>query len=515
MRLNPDTKFSTVPSDILDRISDAAGAPAASPATARREQAIRCLSRAPLVSARVVSATARTAEGFAVAIIGMALAFFHPGYAPIGPGGLYLPLIITASLVLPLAAHLFGLYAMQALLRPIEQVARILSIWSLIFAAIVTAIFLSKSGDDYSRVWLAGWYFGGALSLVALRIIASALTRHWNRNGQLSRHAVLVGGGEPAGDLVAALDATPHSDVQIVGIFDDRDDVRSPPMVQTMPKLGNVGELIDFVRRARIDLLLVTLPLTAEERLLQILKQLWVLPVDIRLSAYSQKFHYRPRAYSYIGNVPFLDVFDKPLGEWGPVLKAIEDKVIALLALVLLSPLMLVIALLIKLDSRGPVLFKQSRYGFNNELIGVYKFRSMYHDMRDVDASKLVTKDDPRVTRIGRFIRKTSIDELPQLFNVLKGELSLVGPRPHATKAKAADQLYNDVVDGYFARHRVKPGITGWAQVNGWRGETDTTEKLQRRVEHDLYYIENWSLALDFYILWKTPFSLLKSENAY
>ncbi len=197
------------------------------------------------------------------------------------------------------------------------------------------------------------------------------------------------------------------------------------------------------------------------------------------------------------------------------MLKTIEDKVIAAAALAILSPVMLLVALAVRLDSKGPILFKQNRFGFNNELIGVYKFRSMYHEMRDADASKLVTKGDPRVTRVGRFIRKTSLDELPQLFNVLKGELSLVGPRPHPTKAKAGDQLYNDVVDGYFARHKVKPGITGWAQVNGWRGETDTTEKLQRRVEHDLYYIENWSLALDLYILWRTPFALLKAENAY
>ena len=315
--------------------------------------------------------------------------------------------------------------------------------------------------------------------------------------------------------MLSAIGASENSDIDVVGIFDDRDDARSPTQVGPLHKLGNVSELVDFVRQARIDLLLVTLPLTAEERLLQILKRLWVLPVDIRLSAYSQKFHYRPRAYSYIGNVPFLDVFDKPLGDWGSILKTIEDKVIAAIALVLLSPVMLAVALAVRLDSKGPILFKQNRFGFNNELIGVYKFRSMYHDMRDADAAKLVTKGDPRVTRVGRFIRKTSLDELPQLFNVLRGELSLVGPRPHPTKAKAADQLYNDVVDGYFARHKVKPGITGWAQVNGWRGETDTTEKLQRRVEHDLYYIENWSLALDLYILWRTPIALLKAENAY
>jgi len=177
---------------------------------------------------------------------------------------------------------------------------------------------------------------------------------------------------------------------------------------------------------------------------------------------------------------------------------------------------MAAVALAVKLDSRGPVLFRQKRYGFNNELIEVFKFRSMYVDQGDAGAAKLVTKDDPRVTRVGRIIRKTSLDELPQLFNVVfKGNLSLVGPRPHALQAKAANELYDQVVDGYFARHKVKPGITGWAQINGWRGETDTQEKIQRRVEHDLYYIENWSVLFDLQILAMTPFALLKTENAY
>jgi lipopolysaccharide/colanic/teichoic acid biosynthesis glycosyltransferase len=177
---------------------------------------------------------------------------------------------------------------------------------------------------------------------------------------------------------------------------------------------------------------------------------------------------------------------------------------------------MALIAVAIKLDSRGPVLFRQKRYGFNNDLIEIYKFRSMYVDAADAAADRLVTKDDPRVTRVGRIIRKASLDELPQLFNVvLKGNLSLVGPRPHAVNAKAEARLYNDAVDGYFARHRVKPGITGWAQINGWRGETDTNEKIQKRVEHDLYYIENWSALFDLYILARTPVALLKTENAY
>ena len=512
MRPNPNNISNVITTELLERLVQSEPEPAPE---YRREEVLGTLSRAPLISAGVAMSMARLAEGLTVTLAGALIAIFHPGFGEAGPGYSYFPLILGVGIALPLLAHALGLYTIQSLMRPGERMARLATVWTLVFAAIAIAVFISKSGESYSRVWLASWYLGGFASLMVCRASASAVLRRWNSNGQLSRHAVLVGGGEPAAKLVAALEASSKADVAVVGIFDDRDDLRSPAIVNNLPKLGNVSELIDFVRRARIDVLLVTLPLAAEERLLQILKRLWVLPVDIRLSAYSQKLHYRPRAYSYIGNIPFLDVFDRPLGEWGQFLKNIEDRVIAALAIVALSPVMLLVALAIRFDSKGPVLFKQKRYGFNNELIEVFKFRSMYHEMRDASASKLVTRDDPRVTRIGRFLRKSSLDELPQFFNVLRGDLSLVGPRPHATRAKAADQLYNDVVDGYFARHRVKPGITGWAQINGWRGETDTTEKLQRRVEHDLYYIENWSLAFDFYILLKTPIALLKTESAY
>ena len=327
---------------------------------------------------------------------------------------------------------------------------------------------------------------------------------------------MVVGGGSEGEALIKALSAQRDSGLRILGVFDDRADGRAGTTCAGKPKLGSVDDLVEFARRTRVDLVIFSLPITAEKRLLQMLKKLWVLPVDIRLSAHTNKLRFRPRSYSYIGGVPVLDVFDRPITDWDVVVKWLFDKVVGGLILMALLPAMAVTAVAIKLDTRGPVLFRQKRYGFNNELIKVFKFRSMYTDQSDAMADKLVTRDDPRVTRVGRFIRRTSLDELPQLFNVVfKGNLSLVGPRPHAVHAKAEDRLYDETVDGYFARHRVKPGITGWAQVNGWRGETDNQEKIQRRVEHDLYYIENWSVLLDLYILVVTPFALLKAENAY
>ena len=214
--------------------------------------------------------------------------------------------------------------------------------------------------------------------------------------------------------------------------------------------------------------------------------------------------------------MPVLDVFDRPIADWDIVMKWLFDKIIGTLALIALSPLMALIALAIKLDSKGPVLFRQRRHGFNNELVEVYKFRSLRAEHTDPDARKQVSKDDPRVTRVGRFIRKTSLDELPQLFNVVfTGNLSLVGPRPHAINAKAAEHSYDEAVDGYFARHRVKPGLTGWAQVNGFRGELDTVEKLRWRVNYDLEYIDNWSLVFDLRIILKTVTKLIYDPAAY
>src|SRR5437868_6284027 len=329
--------------------------------------------------------------------------------------------------------------------------------------------------------------------------------------------AAIFGADESGEQLVQALKTQDDSDIKVLGVFDDRNDDRAMDTCAGSPKLGKVDDIVELARRTRIDLVLFALPISAETRILEMLKKLWVLPVDIRLSAHTNKLRFRPRSYSYLGEVPTLDVFEAPITDWDLVMKWLFDHVVGFVILVLALPVMGLVALAVKLDSPGPALFRQKRFGFNNERIDVYKFRSLYHHQADPLASKVVTRNDPRVTRIGRFIRKTSLDELPQLFNVVfSGDLSLVGPRPHAVQGKLQSRLFDEAVDGYFARHRVKPGITGWAQVNGWRGEIDNEEKIQKRVEFDLYYIENWTVLFDVYILLRTPLALMtKSENAY
>ena len=472
-----------------------------------------------LIPPIVVTGTIRVAEFVIVACLGYGIFAAYLGGPSAYEGytgyALYGFAIITASAASVLSFQAFHLYDLSVLSSITRQLARIAAAWTLVFAMLTAIAFFMKLGIEYSRIWIASWYLIGLFTLTFFRAVLAAKIKSWAREGRLNRRAVIVGGGQPAYDLIKALEASSDTNIRIYGVFDDRGDDRIDKRIAGYPKLGNLDELVEFGRKMRLDLLIVTLPITAENRLLQMLKKLWILPVDICLSAHTNKLRFRPRAYSYIGNVPFIDVQDRPIADWDGVLKWGFDKIVASLILLAALPVMALVALAIKLDSRGPVFFKQNRYGFNNELIGVYKFRSMYTDQADQDASKLVTRDDSRVTPVGRFIRKTSLDELPQLLNVLKGELSLVGPRPHAVKAKAANALYDQVVDSYFARHRVKPGITGWAQINGWRGETDTKDKIERRVEHDLYYIENWSVWFDLYIVIKTPFSLLNSGNAY
>jgi Undecaprenyl-phosphate glucose phosphotransferase len=468
-----------------------------------------------LLSSIVVTGAVRMIEFLLVATLGFAIYLAYVEREGQSAHLVYLGAVLLAAATNMLIFQALDLYRVPAFSNFVRSFARISVAWTAVMAGMMTLAFFVKIGADFSRVWIASWYSSALLALFGERIALSLLSRRWIREGRLYRRAVIVGGGPEAEELIKALEASQETDIRIVGIFDDRGDARVSPLVAGYPKLGNIDELVDFARNSRLDLLIVSLPITAEKRLLALLKKLWVLPVDIRLSAHNNRLRFRPRTYSYIGNVPFIDVTDKPITDWDYVKKWLFDKVVAGLALVLLAPVMAAIAIAIKLDSKGPVLFRQKRQGFNNELIDVLKFRSMYVGDADAEASKLVTKGDARVTRVGRFLRKTSLDELPQFINVVKGDLSLVGPRPHALKAKAEDKLYADAVDGYFARHRVKPGVTGWAQINGWRGETDTREKIQRRVEHDLYYIENWSVTFDLYILLMTPFALLKGNNAY
>ena len=376
-------------------------------------------------------------------------------------------------------------------------------------------VFVINGIDNVPINGLARWFSASAIFLMASRFVVGRIVNQLMEDGRLERRAVIVGGGQPAAELIYSIEASATSDIRICGIFDDRTDERSPEIVAGYPKLGNVAELVEFARKARITMLIVAIPVNAEKRVLQLLKRLWVLPVDIRLSAHANKMFFRPRSYSYEGSVPMLDVYDRPIADWDSVTKRFFDIFVAATAIVVLSPIMLLTAIAVKLDSKGPVIFRQKREGFNNEEIEIFKFRSLYTDQGDKSGIDVVTKGDSRVTRVGRFIRKTSIDELPQLFNVLLGTLSLVGPRPHVANAQTDNKLWAEVVDSYIARHRVKPGVTGWAQVNGWRGEIDSEDKLQGRIEHDLYYIENWSLLFDMYILAITPLKLLNTENAY
>lgn len=344
--------------------------------------------------------------------------------------------------------------------------------------------------------------------VVPFRLAVSAAARWAVESGLTARRAVLAGGGTEAERVVRGLAARPGSDIRICAVFDDRDSTRAPDLVLNVPKIGRFGDLVAFCRIAEIDLVIICLPATAEQRLSQLLEKFRVLPVQIHLSAFSRNLDF--------SSAPGSGLIDASFHAERRLLKRGFDLLFGTILVALLSPLMALIALLIRLDSPGPVFFRQSRHGFNDRMVNVWKFRSMYTDQCDVSALRIVTRGDPRVTRIGRILRKTSLDELPQLFNVLGGELSLVGPRPHAVDARStAQESFDQIVQGYSARHRLPPGITGWAQIHGLRGGVDSPEALQKRIAFDLYYIENWSLWLDFLILLKTPFCLFDTRHAY
>ncbi|MGF1560943.1 MAG: undecaprenyl-phosphate glucose phosphotransferase [Geminicoccaceae bacterium] len=427
------------------------------------------------------------------------------------------PIIIVSHLFAGLlAAHVFqlmDLYKFRELINLFTQTRSLVIAWSLVMLGLVGLGFVGKITFELSRLWMGLWFVYGFLGLFSVRLVVKLLIRHWQRQGRLTRNLVVVGAGEHGQRLVAHMNRVgDHSGTRLIGLFDDRKS-RVPSYVEGYPVLGTLDDLLKFARNHPIDQVVIALPWDAESRLLAWIKKLRSLPVDVRLCPDMIGFHLPQRSISHVSGLPMLNVFDKPLSGWNLLVKNIEDRLLAGLILILIAPLMAALALAVRLDSRGPILFKQKRYGFNNEVIEVYKFRSMYtHTAQNGPVVNQATKDDPRITRVGRFIRRTSLDELPQFINVLQGRMSIVGPRPHAV---AHNEQYGQLIDEYFARHRVKPGITGWAQVNGYRGETETLDKMEKRVQYDLYYIENWSLLFDLRIIFKTLLVGFVDRRAY
>lgn len=371
--------------------------------------------------------------------------------------------------------------------------------------------FLSGKLHEFSRIWLSlSFVIGFVLLLTNRKIIAYAL-RKASQRGKITEAIVIVGANERAEKIITSIHGMPNENIAVLGVFDDRF-IRPMSALMQASLLGTTGDMLDYIRGHRVDRVVVALPWNTSDRTNALLSRLGTVPVRIDLVPSDMIWHYPNIDMERIGGVPVLTIVNSRVEKQMGMIKRLEDIVISSIALLLLWPVLLIAAIAVKLGSKGPAIFKQQRHGFNNQVFEVHKFRSMRLQNDDGQGIKQATRHDARITRIGSFLRRSSIDELPQLFNVLKGDMSIVGPRPHAVQH---NDEYGAIISQYFARHNVKPGITGWAQVKGLRGETDTIDKMHKRVDADLYYIENWSLLLDLKVILMTAITIWFHDAAY
>ena len=406
------------------------------------------------------------------------------------------------------AMRVSGAYGRHLAAGAASQVTRALRGWSVVWAALLLIAFMTKTSDEFSRVWSVGWYGLALLGFASTRVLAAARVRQLQAGGRLAHTVAIVDLAGDGEQLTREILQHGAGQIHLVGVFA----ARAAP-----GRRNGVADLVALSRLFRISEVIVVVPgrrargMTGTE-IDAVLRRLGTIPTNVRLCPELPAIAMPTLSAGMLFGQPMLTVCHRPLTGWNRVVKRQEDLMLGIVALVLLSPFMAAAAMAVKLSSPGPALFRQKRLGFNNNVIVIYKFRSMTHNRPDEPGVPQARRTDPRVTRVGRFLRRTSIDELPQLFNVLKGEMSLVGPRPHAL---AHNEEYAALIDDYLGRHRVQPGITGWAQVNGFRGETDTLDKMQRRVEHDLAYIDRWSLLFDLRIIMLTVLRSVFDRNAY
>jgi putative colanic acid biosynthesis UDP-glucose lipid carrier transferase len=380
--------------------------------------------------------------------------------------------------------------------------------WAVVIFLVIFVGYAADISEQYDQQLLTEWAVIVPVVIFLSHLLIRKVASNLRQKGEV-RNVVIVGANELGHRLKQRIEDDPYLFMEVKGFFDDRDAKRLHP--DTPPLLGRIAGLTAYVRKHRIDMIFVSLPISAQPRIKNMFDELQDTTASIYFVPDIYLFDLVQSRFDDVGGVPVVAICETPFTGYNTLVKRASDIVLSILILLLMLPVMILVALLVKLTSPGSVIFKQQRYGLNGEQITVYKFRSMKVSQNGVDVPQ-AQKHDQRLTIIGSFLRKTSLDELPQFINVLQGRMSIVGPRPHAV---VHNEQYRKVIKGYMLRHKVKPGITGWAQVNGLRGETETLEKMQERIEFDLDYLRNWSLSFDLWIIFRTIIVVLKGQNAY
>jgi len=403
----------------------------------------------------------------------------------------------------------FGVYRRRS--DTIGVAAMLTKSWISISIALTVIGFATKTSEDFSRQVILSWIPFCIIFQFAAHHITPDIIKKIQGTDSGREASVIIGAGNLGCYLADRINNNHWLNIKIVGVLDDDEQALKNWNLQNVPALGAVKELPRIIEELHIVSVYIAMPIVEKEKLETLYMSLLEKNIDINWAPDIFQMTLINPSVKELAGVPILALSETPLIGSKALLKSTVDKTLALIAIIMTSPIMLAVALAIKLSSPGPILFKQKRLGWNEAVFEIWKFRSMYVTSEPEGVVTQATRDDPRITPVGKFLRRTSLDELPQLFNVLQGTMSMVGPRPHAVEH---DDQYSRVINTYFARHRIKPGITGLAQVSGYRGETETIDKMAKRVELDMEYINNWSIALDLKILARTFFVLL-SKNAY
>lgn len=429
---------------------------------------------------------------------------------------LYIVAIVFIWLVTLTLINFAGLYRYEAASHPARHVPVILVAMATAFLFFLAAAFSLKISENFSRLWLVIFIGGGAASLTLVRLLISFAMVKLLHHQRSKRNIAVVGTGEQCRRFITLVSRDPIRPLSIQGVYSDSPNPNRAPSEGEFTseiKAMSLDQLMFQARGGLIDDVVIALPWSQDNRIMAIIAKLRELPVHVYLVSDLIGFRTDMNSPpSHFGSLPVLKVVGKPIAGWDAILKLSEDYLLALVLVTVISPLLLLIAIAIKLDSRGPIIFRQKRLGFNNQIFDIYKFRSMRMEEEIAPHTIQASRGDPRVTPLGAIMRRWSLDELPQIFNVLNGSMSLVGPRPHALDH---NEEFSGRMKDYFSRHRIKPGITGLAQVRGFRGSTETQDLLEGRVNSDIFYAENWSLGLDFWIMVRTALVLVSGKNAY